>query len=63
VDIDGTGSGLRPASFSYACVNCDTHRTRESAYAAKRYLPRLVPVANGGFFLDRGGGRPVADRH
>jgi hypothetical protein len=42
---------VRAHFVSYACVNCGTHRTRESAYAAKRYLPGLAPAANGGFFL------------
>ena len=30
------------ASFSHACVNCNI---------AEALLPRLTPVANGGFFL------------
>jgi hypothetical protein len=42
---------LENKEFSCACVNCDTWRRRESTYIAKRYLPRLRPVANGGFFL------------
>jgi len=42
---------LENNEFSRACVNCDTWRRRESTYIAKRYLPRLRPVANGGFFL------------
>jgi hypothetical protein len=61
--LSAQGAGLSSTSISYACVNCDTHRTRESAYAVKRLLPRLAPVANGGFFLrkaDRAPARSLA---
>jgi hypothetical protein len=54
---EGAGSGPRYTScqavFSCACVNSDTQRCRESAYLAKHYLPRLTPVANGGFFFEK----------
>jgi hypothetical protein len=38
-------------SFSRACVNCNTQRSPNRLTLWGRYLPRLTPVANGGFFL------------
>jgi hypothetical protein len=42
----------RSEEFPSQCVHCDTQRSRESTYTAERYLPRLAPVAYGGFLFE-----------
>jgi hypothetical protein len=39
--------------FPSPCVNLNTQHSRESTYYAERLLPRLRPVANGGFFFEK----------